>query len=239
HGQTVVLALDAVIQVYAERALDAVVAQWKPRSACAIVLDPNTGDLLAMPSRPTFDPNHADEAQPEAWKNRPVADMYEPGSTFKPFVVAWGLAQGCLRHDEVFHCENGEYKLGRRVLHDHHKYGPLSVVDILVKSSNIGMAKIGQRMGNARLFQATMAFGFGGRTGIELPGELSGRVRPLKQWNSYSTGSVPMGQEVAATPLQIVAAFGALANGGTLKTPRLVVRIEGNANSAGAGIVSP
>ena len=243
HGQTVVLTLDAVIQVYAERALDNVVAQWKPQSACAIVLDPKTGDILAMASRPTFDPNHADQASAEAWKNRSIADMYEPGSTFKPFVVAWGLAQGCLRHDEVFNCENGEYKMGRRVLHDHHKYGPLSVVDILVKSSNIGMAKIGQRMGNARLFQAAMAFGFGGRTGIELPGELSGRVRPLKQWNSYSTGSVPMGQELAATPLQIVAAYGALCNGGTLITPRLVVREAGlrglsGRSSAGAGIVS-
>jgi cell division protein FtsI/penicillin-binding protein 2 len=228
-----------VLQVYAERALDSVVAQWKPLSACAIVLDPKTGDVLAMASRPTFDPNHAAEASPEAWKNRSIADMYEPGSTFKPFVVAWGLAQGSIRHDEVFNCENGEYRMGSRVLHDHHKYGSLSVVDILVKSSNIGMAKIGQRMGNARLCQAALAFGFGARSGIELPGELSGRVRPLKQWNSYSTGSVPMGQEIAATPLQIVAAYGALANGGTLMTPRLVVRESDRGGSAGAEIVSP
>jgi cell division protein FtsI/penicillin-binding protein 2 len=239
HGQTVVLTLDAVIQVYAERALDGVIAQWKPQSACAIVLDPKTGDVLAMASRPTFDPNRPQEALPEAWKNRPIADMYEPGSTFKPFVVAWGLAQGSIRADDVFNCENGEYRMGSRVLHDHHKYGPLSAVDILVKSSNIGMAKIGQRLGNARLYQAAMAFGFGARTGIELPGELSGRVRPLKQWNSYSTGSVPMGQEIAATPLQIIAAYGALANGGTLMTPRLVVREADRGGSAGAEIVSP
>src|SRR5205807_6358871 len=207
HGQTVVLTLDTVIQVYAERALDEVVAQWKPKSACAIVLDSKTGDILAMASRPAFDPNEAADIPPEAWKNRPIADMYEPGSTFKPFVVAWGLAAGCIRHDEVFDCENGEYHMGRRVLHDHHRYGRLPVVDILVKSSNIGMAKIGERMGNARLFQAATAFGFGARTGIELPGELAGRVRPLKQWNAYSTGSVPMGQEVAATPLQLIAAY--------------------------------
>ena len=239
NGQTVVLTLDAVIQVYAERALDSVVEQWKPKTACAIVLDPQTGDVLAMASRPTFDPNHPEAARPEAWKNRPIADMYEPGSTFKPFVVAWGLAHSCIRYDEIFNCENGEYHMGRRVLHDHHKYGALSVVDILVKSSNIGMAKIGQRMGNARLYQAAVAFGFGGPTGIELPGELSGRVRPLKKWNAYSTGSVPMGQEIAATPLQIVAAYGALANGGTLRSPKLVVREVGDENSAGTGIVSP
>jgi cell division protein FtsI/penicillin-binding protein 2 len=238
NGQTVVLTIDTVIQVYAERALDSVVEKWKPQSACAIVLDPKTGDILAMASRPTFDPNHAELASAEAWKNRSIADMYEPGSTFKPFVVAWGLDQGAIRNDEVFHCENGEYHMGHRILHDHHKYGPLSVIDILVKSSNIGMAKIGQRLGNARLFQAAMAFGFGGRTGIELPGELPGRVRPLKQWNSYSTGSVPMGQEIAATPLQIIAAYGALANGGTLITPRLVVRDSDNNGSVGVGIVS-
>jgi cell division protein FtsI/penicillin-binding protein 2 len=238
HGQTIVLTLDAVIQVYVERALDSVVESWKPKSACAIVLDPQTGDLLAMASRPTFDPNHPEQAPAEAWKNRPIADMYEPGSTFKPFVVAWGLAQGCIRSDEVLDCENGEYRMGHRVLHDHHKYGRLSIVDILVKSSNIGMAKIGERMGNARLYQAAAVFGFGGRTGIELPGELPGRLRPLSKWNAYSTGSVPMGQEIAATPLQIVAAYGALANGGTLKTPRLVVREQGENDSVGSGIVS-
>src|SRR5262249_51750398 len=147
-------------------------------------------DILAMASRPTFDPNHPELAPAPAWKNRSIADMYEPGSTFKPFVVSWALAQRVIRNDEVFHCENGEYHMGGRVLHDHHRYGALSVADILVKSSNIGMAKIGQRMGNARLYQAAVAFGFGGPTGIEVPGELTGRVRPLKQWNSYSTGSV-------------------------------------------------
>jgi cell division protein FtsI/penicillin-binding protein 2 len=238
HGQTVVLTLDAVIQVYAERALDSVAETWKPKTACAIVLDPQTGDILAMASRPGFDPNHPDQAETEAWKNRPIADMYEPGSTFKPFVVAWGLAQGCLRSTDVFDCENGEYHMGRRVLHDHHKYGHLSIVDILVKSSNIGMAKIGERMGNARLYQAAAVFGFGGRSGIELPGELPGRLRPLNKWNSYSTGSVPMGQEIAVTPLQVIAAYGALANGGTLKTPRLVVREQADDDSVGSGIVS-
>jgi cell division protein FtsI/penicillin-binding protein 2 len=238
HGQKVVLTIDTVIQVYAERALDTVCDQWKPQSACAIVLDPKTGDILAMASRPTFDPNHAEQASAEAWKNRSIADMYEPGSTFKPFVVAWALNQGAIQKDEVFNCENGEYRMGRRVLHDHHKYGALSVADILVKSSNIGMAKIGQRLGNAELFRASAAFGFGGRTGVELPGELPGRLRPLKLWNSYSTGSVPMGQEIAATPLQIIAAYGALANGGTLITPRLVVREPERSGTAMAEIVS-
>lgn len=221
HGRNVVLSLDAVIQVYAEQALDDVMKQWQPHSACAIVLDPQNGDVLAMASRPTFDPNHPAGVPPEAWKNRAIADIYEPGSTFKPFVVAVGLQGNCLERDAVFDCEHGEYHMGRRVLHDHHPYGRLSVTDILVKSSNIGMAKIGQRMGNAKLRQAAVAFGFGGPTGIELPGELTGIVRPLREWNSYSTGSVPMGQEVAATPLQIIAAYGSLSNGGRLISPHV------------------
>src|SRR5579872_2991837 len=185
HGKTIVLTLDAVIQVYAERALDGVVARWKPQSACAIVLDPKSGDILALASRPTFDPNHAESARAESWKNRPIADMYEPGSTFKPFVVAWGMASGCIHPDEVFDCENGEYLMGRRLLHDHHRYGRLSVADILIKSSNIGMAKIGQRMGNGRLYQAALAFGFGGPTGVELPGELPGDRKSTRLNSSH------------------------------------------------------
>jgi cell division protein FtsI/penicillin-binding protein 2 len=222
HGRTVVLTLDAVIQVFAERALDQVVEKWKPKSACAVVLDPNTGDVLALASRPTFDPNHPEKASPEAWKCRAIADMYEPGSTFKPFVVARAIERERISRDDVFDCENGEYRMGARVLHDHHRYGKLSVADILVKSSNIGMAKIGQRLTNAGLYQAARAFGFGSPTGIELPGELAGVVRPLRKWNSYSTGSVPMGQELAATPMQIIAAYTPLCNGGQLISPHLV-----------------
>lgn len=238
HGENIVLTIDAVIQVYTERALDDVMEQWKPKSCCAVVLDPKTGELLAMASRPAFDPNHPENIPAAAWKNRAISDIYEPGSTFKPFVVAWALKHGCIKPDEMFDCENGEYRMGRRVLHDHHRYGRLNVVDILVKSSNIGMAKIGERLTNARLHEAALAFGFGGETGIELPGELGGMVRPLKKWNSYSTGSVPMGQEIAATPLQIITAYGALCNGGTLMTPHLVSRTDEQTQLARSVIIS-
>lgn len=238
-GRTVTLTLDAVIQVHAEGALDKVLDEWKPRSACAIVLDPKSGDVLAMACRPAFDPNHPELSSPDVWKNRAIADIYEPGSTFKPFVVAWALQHGLLQQDEVFHCENGEYRMGRRVLHDHHPYARLNVVDILVKSSNIGMAKIGERMGNARLYHAAAAFGFGGKTGIELPGELPGKLRPLKQWNAYSTGSIPMGQEIATTPLQIITAYGVLANGGRMITPHVVARTTDDSPADGSVIVSP
>lgn len=224
-GQPVTLTLDAVIQLFTERALDEVVEQFQPQACCAVVLAAETGQVLAMASRPTFDPNVPEGAAAEAWKNRVITDIYEPGSTFKPCVVAWALQKGVLKQTDVFNCEQGAYRMGRRILHDHHPYGDLSVTDILVKSSNIGMAKIGERLTNHGLYAAAMSFGFGRQTGIELPAEESGLVRPLKEWTSYSTGSVPMGQEISATPLQIISAYSALANGGRLISPHLVLRL--------------
>ena len=225
HGESVALTLDTVWQLLVEEELSQLVSTWQPRGACAIAMDPATAEVLAMASWPTFDPNHLVDVPPQAWQNLNLVSMYEPGSTFKPFVVAWALQQGLLRPDEEFDCEHGAWRMGRRILHDHHPYGVLSVTDILVKSSNIGMAKIAERLTNRGLYEATIAFGFGSRTGIELPGELHGLVRPLAKWTSYSTGSIPMGQELAVTPIQLITAHAALANGGTLMKPR-VLRVE-------------
>ena len=222
HGQSVTLTLDTIIQMHVEEELDRAMEKWRAKHAAAIVLDPKTGEVLAMASRPTYDPNDLTHVSIEAWKNQAIAAIWEPGSTFKPMIVGWGLEHGFIRRDESFHCENGLYRMGRRELHDHHKYGMLSLTDVLVKSSNIGMAKIGQRLGNKELFQAAVTFGFGRRTGIELPGELSGMLAPLKKWTSFSTGSIPMGQEIAVTPIQLLTAHGALANGGMLISPHLV-----------------
>jgi cell division protein FtsI/penicillin-binding protein 2 len=227
HGENITLALDVYIQLQVEQVLDEVMAEWKPKSACAVVLEPHTGDVLAMASRPTYDPEHPERAPAEAWTNRAIQDQYEPGSTFKPLIVAWGLDQGVIRRDEVLSCEHGEYRMGKRVLHDHHPYGDLSIAEILAKSSNIGMAKIGERLTNPRLHAVTVAAGFGRKTGIELPGESSGRVWPLKQWTRYSTGSIPMGQELTATPLQIANSLALLANGGYLMTPHILLPSEG------------
>ncbi|MDX1970452.1 MAG: penicillin-binding protein 2, partial [Planctomycetaceae bacterium] len=221
-GRDVVLTLDAVIQLFTERALDELVAEARPEACCAIVLDPNSGDVLGMASRPSFDPNHADNVPDAAWKNRAIADIYEPGSTFKPMIVAYGLDRRMLAVSDQYDCEWGRYRMGRRLLHDHHPYGTLSLTDVLVKSSNIGMAKVGEQMTNAGLHSAAAVFGFGRRTGIELPGELPGILRPLDEWTSYSTGSIPMGHEIAATPLQLITAHAALANGGTLVRPRIL-----------------
>ncbi len=222
-GRTIRLTLDVVVQLYAERELDNVMQEWKPESCCVVVIDPMNGDVLAMATRPTFDPNQPQEASPDSWKNRAIADIYEPGSTFKPMIVSYGLDHGVLEKEDVFNCENGQYRMGRRILHDHHRYGKLSLTDVLVKSSNIGMAKIGERMENPRLHEAATIFGFGRKTGIELPGELPGILRPLKDWTSYSTGSIPMGHELATTPLQLITAHAALANGGQLVRPHIVL----------------
>ena len=238
-GQNVRLTLDVVVQLYAERELDQVMKEWQPESCSAIVIDPTNGDILAMATRPTFDPNRPQEASPDSWKNRAIADIYEPGSTFKPIIVSYGLDQGALQRDEAFHCQNGEYRMGRRVLHDHHRYGVLSLTDVLVKSSNIGMAKIGERMGNEQLEKASTLFGFGRKTGIELPGEQSGILRPLKQWTSYSTGSIPMGHEIATTPLQLITAHAALANGGELVRPRIVLHDQQDSISAVSRMTTP
>lgn len=230
-GENVVLTIDAVFQAFVERTLEDLSRQWKPLSCCAVVTKPQTGEILAMASRPGFNPSKPDSTDDAVWQNRPIADIYEPGSTFKPCIIAWALQKGLLQPDEKIDCENGAYRMGRRTLHDHHPYGELSVVEILAKSSNIGMAKIGERLGNEGIHQGITAFGFGRPTGILLPGELSGVVHPLESWTNYSTGSIPMGQEIATTPLQIITAYGAIANGGRLIAPRLVKSIGGRALS--------
>lgn len=221
------LTLDLTIQMFAEKALDEIIDEWEPAGACAIVMEPRSGDVLAMVSRPTYSLSDMSHVPSNAWRNQAISIIYEPGSTLKPFIVAEALQAGLIKRDEMFDCENGEYKMGPRVLHDHHRYGELSVTDVLVKSSNIGMAKIGERLKNRGLYNATLKFGFGRPTGIDLPGELSGILRPLKQWNGYSTGSIPMGHELAVTPLQLITAQSALANGGRLITPRILKGVQG------------
>lgn len=239
HGRNVVTTLDSVLQIAVEQRLEQLVEQSRPRSCAAIVMTPANTEVLALASRPAFDPNQPELAPADGWKNQALASIFEPGSTFKPFVVAWALEHGLLQPDEILDCHQGAYRMGRRVLHDHHAYGDLSVTDVLVKSSNIGMALIGERLTNAGLHQACTAFGFGRPTGIGLPGELPGLLRPLPEWTSYSTGSIPMGQELSTTPLQLITAHAALANGGRLTTPRLVLSPHVDAPTAPRPLRAP
>ena len=231
--QAVQLTIDLAVQMFAERELDKIVQEWKPRAATAIVMEPQSGEILAMVSRPTYSPSHLEDVPEEAWKNQAINIVYEPGSTFKPVVVAWALQKDIIQRDEVIFCEHGPYRMPGRSepLNDVHYYGNLNITDILVKSSNIGMAKIGLRMGNTNIFEAVTRFGFGRPTGVELPGELGGILHPLNKWTSYSTGSIPMGHEIAVTPLQLITAHCALANGGKLIAPRILKGVQNDGSN--------
>ena len=222
-GKDVILTIDAFIQTFVERALDELVFKWKPTGASCVVLNSNTGEVLAMSTRPSFDPNNMDAIAQNAWRNRAISDVYEPGSTFKPFVMARALDIHAVLPTDTIHCEQGLYRMGSRLLHDHRPFGNLSLIDVIVRSSNIGMAKIGEKLGNQRMYQAVSDFGFGRPTGITLPGESPGMLLPMKQWTSYSTGSIPMGHEIGVTPIQLIMAYCAIANGGQLLKPKLTL----------------
>lgn len=226
NGCSVVLTVDTVIQHIAEIELEKGIEEHGANWGCVVVLDPRTGEILALANRPTFDPNDPGAALPEARRNRAVTDRYEPGSTFKVVVLAAALNEGIVRLDQQFDCENGRFLYNRRILHDHHSYGLLTVEDILVKSSNIGAAKVGLRLGAQRLHDYIRRFGFGAPTGIELPLEAQGVVHPVNRWSGISITRIPMGHEVDATPLQVACAFAAIANDGVLMAPQIVREVR-------------
>lgn len=226
-GLHVVMTIDSEIQANVERELEACVEKFQAQSAVAIVMHPATGAILAMANVPGFDPNHYQDATPARYRNRAVTDPYEPGSTFKPFIASGALAEGCAHLGEGYFCENGAWADGARVLHDHHPYGHLTFEEVLIKSSNIGMAKIGKKMGNDRLHKYVKAFGFGDKTGIDISGEDPGIVQPFARWTSFTTTSIPMGQEIAVTPLQLARAFCVFANGGYLVQPYMIRAVLG------------
>lgn len=221
-GHHVRLTIDMAIQQIVESELDAAVKQYRPKMATCILMRPRTGEILALANRPNFDLNSIEQSTMDARRNRAITDMVEPGSTFKIVTTAAALTQKLVRPDSYVFCENGAFSWGGRVLHDHRGYGDLNIHDILVHSSNIGVAKLGIQLGEQRLYEAIRKFGFGERTGINLPGEIAGVVHPPHRWSKVSITHVPMGHEVGATPMQVVAAMGAIANGGTLMMPQIV-----------------
>jgi cell division protein FtsI/penicillin-binding protein 2 len=225
-GLNVVLTLDARVQYIAEEELARLVAKHAPRGASAIVMRPSTGEILALANWPVFDPNHLRGAHPEALRNRAIVDSAEPGSTFKIVTVAAALNEQVVGLADRFDCEHGRFLFAGKVLHDHESYSILSVEEIITKSSNIGTAKIAIRLGDQRLYRYIRAYGFGSRTGIPLGGESVGIVHPPEKWSKLSISRVPIGQGVAATPLQMTLAMCAIANGGVLMRPMLVDHTE-------------
>src|SRR5580693_4038822 len=204
RGANVVLTLDEKIQYSAERELAAAMAKTHAAAGTVIVMNPNTGEILALANWPKFNPNKANDAPAETWMNRAVSAIYEPGSTFKLITLAAALDQGITRPEEVFDCENGAVYISGHRIRDHKPFGMLTVSDILAKSSDVGAIKIALRLGGPRFYDYIRAFGFGTLTGVDLPHESRGRVARLEDWSPISVGAVAMGQEIGVTPLQLI-----------------------------------
>ncbi len=235
HGMNVQLTIDMGLQAILEAELDNAFRELKPETATAIIADPKTGEILAMTSRPTFDLNQINAAKHEEMKNRAIFDMVEPGSTFKIVVASAALNERVVNEKTLIYCENGAFSYAGRILRDHHGYGQMTVHDILMKSSNIGSAKMALMMGDDKFYEYVRRFGFGERTGVALPGEIPGLVHPPSRWDRLTITRMPMGQSVAVTPLQLVMGMSVIANGGKLMRPQIIKSIK---DSEGQEILS-
>jgi cell division protein FtsI (penicillin-binding protein 3) len=227
QGDDVVLTIDRTIQRTAERELELAVRTFEARGGAIVVMDPLTGDVLAMANFPTFNPNEPASSGPSHHRNRAVTDRYEPGSTIKPFTIAGGLSAGTTYPGQRIACEDGLLQLGDDRIRDTHKWLELTPAQILGYSSNIGTAKIGLSMGRERLYRTLRDFGFGASSEIGLPGETAGILRHYKKWYELDAATISFGQGMSATSVQLAAAFGALANRGQLMQPRIVKRFQG------------
>jgi cell division protein FtsI (penicillin-binding protein 3) len=227
RGADLYLTLDEWLQHLAERELAIQVQQTRARSGLVIIMQPLTGYILAMAAHPFFDPNNFRDPIQRAWqRNRAVTDPIEPGSTFKLVVAAASLEEQTVRPGDMFFCEYGTIRRGRRRIRDHRPYGLLSFTEVFEHSSNIGVVKISERLSSFQLYLYIRRFGFGEKSFVDLPGESAGQLRSPQEWSGFSHASLAIGQEIAVTPLQLITAFAAVANGGMLMQPRIVQRIE-------------
>jgi cell division protein FtsI (penicillin-binding protein 3) len=225
-GDAVVLTIDQAIQHIAERELDRSMAETQADSGMVIVVEPFTGEVLAMAGRPTFNPNRYLAYPVARWRNRAVSDVFEPGSIFKIVTAAAGLQEKVVEPDEVLDCGHGRIEVAGITINDHAIFDRLTFTQAVEKSSDVGMIRVGQRLGRENFARYVHAFGFGEPTGIELPGESGGLFRPISRWSARSLPSLAFGQEIGVTGLQITMAAAAIANGGYLMKPILVKRVE-------------
>jgi cell division protein FtsI (penicillin-binding protein 3) len=221
-GQTVVLTIDQVIQYRTEQALSAAVERAHAKSGTAIVMDPQSGEILALANAPSFDPNQPPKDSAEGRANGALQSIYEPGSTFKIVAYSAAIEKGLVKPEDKIDCQLGQIVVAGRLIHDHHPFGVLTVADALALSSNVGAIKLGLLVGNELMYEYMKRLGFGSRTGIDLAGESPGILRPLNRWQPSSIGSIAMGQEVGVTPLQMASAYSVLANDGQWVKPHLV-----------------
>jgi len=231
-GNDIVLTIDSVIQAFAEKELDAAFKKYNAKGANIVVMDPHTGDILALANRPTYDPNEVSQYPVDARRNRAICDFFEPGSSFKIVTASAVLEEGVVEPGDEFFCENGEFKWGRHTYRDHKPHGWLAFRDVIKYSSNIGTMKSALKLGDSRFHRYIKRFGFGKKTGIDLPGEVNGISRPPSKWSRLSLCSISMGQELTVNVVQLACAISSLANGGYYIRPRIIDRIQDKAGNA-------
>jgi cell division protein FtsI (penicillin-binding protein 3) len=235
-GDSVVLTIDQNIQYTVERALQSALESTRAKAGAALVLDPHTGEILALANAPTFDPNTAKQVASEVLANKALQYTYEPGSTFKVVAYSGAIEEKLVKPTDMIDCQMGSITLWGRTIHDSHPHGVLTITEALAQSSNVAAIKLGMKLGDARLFDYIKRFGFGAKTGVELPGETRGLLRDVSRWDKTSIGSIPMGQEIGVTPVQVAAAFGTIANDGVRVAPHIIKETR---DGAGKSIAQP
>jgi cell division protein FtsI (penicillin-binding protein 3) len=225
-GMDVVLTIDQVIQYIAEKELDKAYRLHNAKGASIVVMDPYTGRILAMASRPNYDLNNHSSVSKDQTRNRSICDLFEPGSVFKIVTASAALEEKKVSEEDRIFCENGAYRVANHILHDHKPHGWLTFRQVIEESSNIGTTKVAQVLGPQLVYKYVKLFGFGSKLGIDLPGEISGMIKEPRFWSKTSIGAVPIGQEVGVTSLQLAAAFSVIANGGQLMKPYVIEEIR-------------
>jgi cell division protein FtsI (penicillin-binding protein 3) len=238
QGACLRIALDRDLQFVAERELTQGIADVGARDGSVVLLDPESGEVLALASWPGFDPNRFADSPPSSWRNRPIADAFEPGSVFKVITGASAIDAGLASPSDLVDCGEGSIQVGNFLIHDaeHERFGVIPLSEVIARSSNVGIIRVGLKLGADRLYAGAQSFGVGLATGIDLPGENPGILREVSRWSGLSNAAISMGQEVAVTPIQIAVAMAAIANGGWRVTPRVVLGAEGD---AAKGLGSP
>lgn len=226
NGYDVVLTIDEVIQYIAERELDKAFNTYHAKGASIVVMDPHTGAILALANRPTYDLNEYASVPKDLRRDRAICDMFEPGSVFKIVTASAALEENKVSEEDRFFCENGSYKIATHVLHDHRPHAWLTFREVIEQSSNIGTSKVAQLLGNNLLYKYIRLFGFSSKLGVDLPGEISGVAREPRFWSRISIATLPMGQEIGVTALQLTCAISVIANGGQLMKPYIVREIR-------------